>query len=263
MLLKNKIVIVSGIGPGLGSKLAVEAAREGAAGVVCGARSADKLDDAERRIAELDVECQVLKCATDITDRAQCERLVARAVDRFGRIDALINSAFVHGEMDYASTANLDEWKRPIDTNLIGTLKLTQAVLPQMKAQNGGAIVMINTMAVRAVPPLGEAGYAASKAALAVSTKYLAKELGPHRIRVNTVHMGWMWGAPVQGYVAWQASQMGISESQLRAKIAEGIPLGDIPTDDECARAALFMVSDYASAVTGAALDVNGGAWMP
>jgi NAD(P)-dependent dehydrogenase (short-subunit alcohol dehydrogenase family) len=263
MLLENKIVIVSGIGPGLGVKLAVEAAREGAAGVVCGARSAEKLDDAERRISDLGARCEVLKCVTDITDRAQCERIAARAIDRFGRIDALINSAFVHGEMDYASTANLDDWKGPIDTNLLGTLKLTQAVLPQMKAQKGGAIVMINTMAVRQVPPLGEAGYAASKAALAVSTKYLAKELGPHRIRVNTVHMGWMWGAPVQGYVAWQASQMGVPESELKAQIAAGIPLGDIPTDDECARAALFMASDYASAVTGAALDVNGGAWMP
>lgn len=263
MLLKNKIVIVSGIGPGLGAKLAVEAAREGAAGVVCGARSAEKLDDAQRRIAALGVECEVLKCVTDITERAQCERLVARTVDRFGRIDALINSAFVHGEMDHASTANLDDWKAPLDTNLLGTLKLTQSVIPQMKAQKSGAIVMINTMAVRQVPPLGEAGYAASKAALAVSTKYLAKELGPHRIRVNTVHMGWMWGAPVQGYVAWQASQMGVPEAQLKAQIAAGIPLGDIPTDDECARAALFMISDYASAVTGAALDVNGGAWMP
>lgn len=73
-----------------------------------------------------------------------------------------------------------------------------------MKSQGWGAIVMINTMAVRQVPPLGEAGYAASKGALAVAAKYLAKELGPHKIRVNTVHMGWMWGAPVQGYVQWQ-----------------------------------------------------------
>jgi len=263
MLLKNKIVIVSGIGPGLGVKLAIEAAREGAAGVVCAARSAEKLDDAERRIRDVTDRCSVLKCVTDITDRAACERLVAQTLERFGRIDALINSAFVHGEMDYASTANLDDWHGPLNTNLLGTLKLTQSVLPQMKSQKSGAIVMVNTMAVRQVPPLGEAGYAASKAALAVSTKYLAKELGPHRIRVNTVHMGWMWGAPVQGYVAWQAGQLGISESELKAQIATGIPLGDIPTDDECARAALFMVSDYASAVTGAALDVNGGAWMP
>lgn len=263
MLLQDKVVMVSGIGPGLGIKLAVEAAREGARAVVIGARTAARLDDAEQRIRALGSRCAVLKCVTDITDRGQCQAMADAAVGQFGRIDALVNSAFVHGAMDHASTADLDSWQGPIGTNLLGTLKLTQAVIPQMKQQGGGAIVMINTMAVRQVPPLGEAGYAASKAALAVSVKYLAKELGPHKIRVNTVHMGWMWGAPVQGYVQWQAQQLGIPEAQIKAQIAANIPLGEVPTDDDCARAALFMVSDYARVVTGAALDVNGGHYMP
>ena len=264
MLLKDKIVVISGIGPGLGVKLAVESAREGATGVVVSARTAGKLDDAEKRIREVNAKCSVLKSVTDITDRKQCEALVEAAVKKFGRIDALINSAFVHGAMDYAASADLDSWQSgPIATNLIGTLKLTQAVAAQMKKQKSGAIVMINTMAVRQVPPLGEAGYAASKAALATSAMYLAKELAPDGIRVNTVHIGWMWGAPVQGYVTWQAKELGIPEEKLKAQIAANIPLGRIPTDDECARPALFLVSDYASAVTGAALDVNGGAYIP
>lgn len=264
MLLKDKVVLVSGIGPGLGVKLAVEAAREGAAGVIVAARTADKLDDAERRIAALGTQAVVLKQATDITDKRQCEALVSASVNKFGRIDALVNSAFQHGAMDYVASADLDSWQAgPIATNLIGTLRLTQAVVLQMKAQKSGAIVMINTMAVRQVPPLGEAGYAASKAALAISAMYLAKELAPSGIRVNTVHIGWMWGAPVQGYVAWHAKELGVPEEKLKAQIVAGIPIGRIPTDDECARPALFLVSDYASAVTGAALDVNGGAYMP
>jgi NAD(P)-dependent dehydrogenase (short-subunit alcohol dehydrogenase family) len=264
MLLKDKIVIVSGIGPGLGVKLAIEAAREGAAGVVCAARSVEKLDDAERRIQALGVKTKVLKQVCDITDRDSCAALATAAVKTFGRIDALVNSAFFHGDMDYAATADLDAWLAgPIATNLIGTLKLTQAVIPQMKQQKNGAIVMINTMAVRQVPPLGEAGYAASKAALANSTKWLAKELGPDGIRVNTVHMGWMWGAPVQGYMEWQAQQNKVPVESLVAQVASQIPIGRIPPDEECARAALFMVSDYASVVTGASLDVNGGHYMP
>lgn len=263
MLLNNKIVLVSGIGPGLGVKLAVEAAREGAAGVIISARSADKLEGAEQRIKALGTHTQVLKQTCDITDRSQCDALVAAAVKTFGRIDALVNSAFVHGAMDYVSDADLDSWHIPLQTNLIGTLKLTQASLPQMKAQGGGAIVMINTMAARQVPPLGEAGYAASKAALANSAKYLAKEVGKDGIRVNSIHMGWMWGAPVEGYFNWQASEQKVPVEQLKAPIEASIPLGRIPTDDECARAALFLVSDYASAVTGAALDANGGAYMP
>lgn len=262
MLLKDKIVVISGIGPGLGVKLAVEAAREGAAGLVVAARTAAKLDDAEARIREVNAACTVHKCVTDIADRAACNALAASAMAKFGRVDALVNSAFVHGAMDYASTADLDSWHEVFNTNLLGTLKLTQAIIPAMR-EHGGAIVMINTMAVRQVPPLGEAGYAASKAALATSVKYLAKELGSQRIRVNTVHLGWMWGAPVQGYVAWQAAQRGVPEAQLIAEIVAGIPLGFIPSDDDCAKAALFLVSDYARVITGAALDVNGGAYMP
>jgi NAD(P)-dependent dehydrogenase (short-subunit alcohol dehydrogenase family) len=263
MLLKDKVVIISGIGPGLGVKLAIEAAREGARAVAIGARSADKLDDAEQRIAAVSKTCKVLKQVTDITDRGQCDALVAAAVKAFGRVDALVNSAFVHGDMDYVSSANLDSWTAVLNTNLLGTLRLTQAVLPQMKTQGGGAIVMINTMAARQVPPLGEAGYAASKAALANAAKYLAKEVGPDNIRVNSIHMGWMWGAPVQGYFEWQASEHKVPVESLTRQISDTIPLRRIPTDDECARAALFLVSDYASAVTGAALDANGGAYMP
>lgn len=187
-----------------------------------------------------------------------------KSIEKFGRIDALINSAFFHGEMDHAATADLEQWEAPMRTNLYGTLKLSQTIIAHMKRQaHGGAVVMINTMAVRQVPPLGEVGYAASKAALATSTKYLANEVGRNHIRVNSVFMGWMWGAPVETYVAWQASQIGKSVEEIKAQIAARIPIGRIPTDEECARAALFMVSDYASAVTGAQLDVNGSAWRP
>lgn len=264
MLLKDKVVVVSGIGPGLGVKLAVEAAREGARGVVLSARTASKLDDAEQKIRALNVNCEILKQPTDIMDSEQCEALVEAAHSRFGRIDALVNSAYSHGEMDNASTAALDVWKEgPLETNLLGTLRMTQAAIPRMREQGGGAMVMINTMAVRNVSPVGEAGYAASKSALATSAKYLATELGPDNIRVNTVYMGWMWGAPVEGYVHWQSEQSGVSVDDLKQQIAADIPLRRIPPDEECARAALFLVSDYASVVTGATLDVNGGHYMP
>jgi NAD(P)-dependent dehydrogenase (short-subunit alcohol dehydrogenase family) len=264
MLLQDKIVLVSGIGPGLGIKLALEAARAGAAGLVITCRTASKLADAGKRLKEAGLPVPVLAKTCNINDKVQCEALVAAGVEKFGRIDVLMNSAFNHGPMDHVATANLDSWATgPIATNLIGTLKITQAVVPHMKARKSGAIVMINTMAVRQVPPLGEAGYAASKAALRTSAMYLAKELAPDGVRVNTVHIGWMWGFPVQMYVQYQAQQAKVPEEQIKAQIASGIPLGRIPTDDECARAALFLASDYASAVTGAALDVNGGAYMP
>lgn len=262
MLLKGKILVVSGIGPGLGVKLAVEAAREGAAGLAIGARTAEKLDDAERRIREANPDCQVLKQPTDIRDAAQCKRLAEMTRERFGRIDGLVNSAFFWGSNATADAADLEGWKSVYDTNLIGTMQMTQAVVPIMKAGGGGAIVNVSTMAT-IKPHTGEAGYAASKGALNVVTKYLATELGPSNIRVNVVRMGWMYGAPVRYFIRQAARQQGVTEQQVYDSIAADIPLRRLVTDDECARAALFLVSDYASAITGAALDANGGQAMP
>lgn len=263
MLLKDRIVMVSGIGPGLGVKLAVEAAREGAAGVVLAARTASRLDDAQCRIEALGLGTAVLRHATDITRTSDCEGLVAATLERFGRIDALVNSAYLHGASDRVSTAQLDDWRPVFDTNLLGTLRLTQQVLAPMRAQGSGAIVMINTLIARQVAALGGAGYAASKAALANAVKYLATEVGRDGIRVNSVHLGFMWGAPTEAYFTQQAQQRGVPVEQLRQRMADSLPLRRVPTDEECARAALFLVSDHASAITGAALDVNGGAYMP
>ncbi|WGS40843.1 SDR family oxidoreductase [Burkholderia sp. JSH-S8] len=263
MLLKDKIVVISGIGPGLGVKLAVEAAREGARGVVVAARTARKLDDAEARIRALGADCDVLKVTTDITERAQCRQLADAAIGRFGRIDALVNSAFVHGEFpEPVDAADLDGWRAVFDTNVFGTMALTQEIVPHMKRQRRGAIVMINTQATRK-PFAGEAGYAVSKGALAVAAKYLARELGVHGIRANSIHMGWMWGVPTQAYFRQAATEYGVPEAQIIAPIASNLALARLPTDDDCARAALFLASDYANAVTGATLDANGGDFMP
>lgn len=258
MLLEGKVLVVSGIGPGLGVKLAVEAAREGARGIVLAARSAAKLEDAEARVRAVSTSCQTLKIPTDIRDPVQCGHLAAAALDRFGRIDGLINSAFEHGAFEPVDSGDLQQWQSAYDTNVVGSVQMTRAVVPAMKAQGGGAVVMINTMAT-IKPFVGEAGYAASKGALLVAAKYLAIELGPNNIRVNTARMGWMWGAPVEGYVELMAQAQGVSQKQIVDAIAANIPLRRVVLDDECARAALFLVSDYASAITGAIIDVNGG----
>ena len=156
----------------------------------------------------------------------------------------------------------MDDWRATFDVNLYGTMNLTQAVVPVMKRQGGGAIVMINSMVTRK-PLAGQSGYAVSKSALTTATALLAVELGPANIRVNSCYMGWMWGPPVESYLSVVAEQQGTTVEALAAGIAKGIPLGRIPDDAECAKAALFLVSDYAGAVTGAALDVNGGEFLP
>ncbi|WP_269113831.1 SDR family oxidoreductase [Burkholderia stagnalis] len=182
---------------------------------------------------------------------------------RFGRIDALVNSAFVHGAFpEPVDTADLDGGRAVFDTNVFGTMALTQEIVPHMKRQRRGAIVMITTQATRK-PFAGEAGYAVSKGALAVAAKYLARELGVHGIRVNSIHMGWRWGVPTQGYFRQAATERGVPEAQIIAPIASNLALARLPADDDCAHAALFLASDCANAVTGATLDANGGDFMP
>jgi NAD(P)-dependent dehydrogenase (short-subunit alcohol dehydrogenase family) len=259
--MKDKVVIVSGIGPGLGQELSTLAAKEGAAAVVLAARTAAKLDAAEQEIADLGLGTKTLKVATDISDPSQCQALADAAAKEFGRIDVLFNSAYDPGSFEPIEEASMDGWRRAMDVNFFGTMHLTQACVPHMK-EKGGAIVMIATM-VEHKPLATQGGYGSSKSALRCATKHLALELGKYNIRVNSVHMGWMWGPSVETYFSWQEQATGRSQQELIDEVASSIPLGVIPDDGECARAALFFGSDYSSVVTGAALDVNGGEYMP
>lgn len=261
MLLTGKVVIISGIGPGLGVKLALESAREGAEGVVVAARTPSKLNDAEERIFAISKTCKVLKVAVDITDPAECECLVKEAIGAFGRIDVLINSAFCYGSEESLETVSMESCKEVFDTNVFGSLQLTQQVIPEMRRLGGGSILFINTQAIRR--PSRSGIYAASKGALRVLAMYLAKELGQFGIRVNTLLPGLMWGRPVEEFVMRDAGDKGISEGQIIKKLSENMALRRIVSDDEVARAAMLLVSDYASAVTGALLDANGGEFLP
>lgn len=260
MLLKDKVVIVSGIGPGLGEQLALRAAEQGAK-LVIAARTSSKLDSAEKAVFNLGLDTPVLKVVTDITDREACKNLVEKALEQFGQIDCLINSAYNPGSFSPVEDADLDGWREAMEVNFFGTMNLTLEVVAQMKNQGGGAIVNVNTMVTRK-PMATQAGYGASKAALSSATSHLALELGAYNIRVNSAYMGWLWGASVKGYFDWQSQTTGTSVDELKAEVEKNIPLGKIPTDADCAKAVIFLASDYACAVTGACLDVNGGEYL-
>jgi len=257
MLLRDKIVIVTGIGPGMGRKLAVLAASEGAK-VAMAARSPGFLEEVAAEICAAGGEC--IAVPTDVADLSQCENLVAKTLGAFGRIDGLINSAYKHATYGAFETDTIDSWLASIDVTCFGALRMIKAALPALK-EKGGAIV--NVTALAAVQPApGQADYATAKAALEGATRQLAKEFGPYKIRVNCTRMGWLWGAPVQGYLAHQSQATGAPEAELMKPIVSRIPLGVIPPDEECAKSALFFVSDYSTMVTGAVLDVNGGEYM-
>jgi NAD(P)-dependent dehydrogenase (short-subunit alcohol dehydrogenase family) len=254
MLLKDKVAVVSGVGPGLGKEIALALVREGAS-VVIGARTESYLSELADEIEGAGG--QVAFAPTDITDVEQCRRLVGTAVERFGRVDALVNNAFVPDAFELFEDVDLGKWRHIFDVNVFGSLQLTQEVIGPMKAQGGGSIVFINSMVIRKVLP-HQGGYAASKGALMTAAQVLAKELGPHHIRVNSVVPGWMWGPSVEGLFNWRARK-GPSVQEQYDAVAKDIPLGLIPPDDDCANAVVFFVSDLAAVVTGQALDVNGG----
>jgi NAD(P)-dependent dehydrogenase (short-subunit alcohol dehydrogenase family) len=259
VLLANKVSIISGIGPGLGQELAYVFAREGS-DVVLAARTESKLQQVAQEIAAKWPERRTLVVPTDISDKAQTRRLVDATLAEFGRVDVLVNSAYLPPSFAMFEEADLDEWKRSFDVTVFGTLQLTQDVIRPMKEAGKGSIVFVNSM-IQKKPLPAQSGYASSKGALTVAARMIAKELGPFGIRVNSTFMGWMWGPPVQGYVEAMAG-MGRSRDEVIGEITKDIPLGVIPDDSECANAVAFFASDLASVITGGELNVNGGEFM-
>jgi NAD(P)-dependent dehydrogenase (short-subunit alcohol dehydrogenase family) len=258
-MLRDEVVVITGVGPGLGSKLAVRAAAEGAK-VVMAARSADVMKQAEKDITAAGGEAVGVRC--DVRKPEQVAELVETAVERFGTITGLVNSAFGHpGWFDLLETPE-KAVRRSMDIILFGALNVTRAVVPHMKAAGRGSIVNVGTMTTRK-PMRGEGGYAVAKAAMATATQFLALELGEHGIRANQAVMGWLDGPGVRFYLKFTAEARGTSEQDVYDEIAARNPLGRIPTDDACAGAVLYLLSRHASEVTGAVLDVNGGEYMP
>jgi NAD(P)-dependent dehydrogenase (short-subunit alcohol dehydrogenase family) len=259
MLLNGKTVIVSGVGAGLGHQIAATVVRDGG-NAVLGARTEGNL---AKSASEIDPDgSRSAYRATDITDEAQCDALAALAIERFGRIDAVVHVAAWDSYFGGLADADFETWQGVIDVNLLGTLRMTRACLPALKVR-GGSVVIIGTQSAVAAPSqVWQAAYAASKGALTSAMYSLARELGPDRIRVNTVLPGWMWGPPVQAYVQFTAHTEGVPENEVLGRLTERMALPELATDGDVAEAAAFLASDRARAITGQSLLVNAGELM-
>jgi NAD(P)-dependent dehydrogenase (short-subunit alcohol dehydrogenase family) len=255
MLLKDRVAIVSGIGPGMGRDISLAFARQGA-NVVLAARGADKLEAVAAEVRACGR--RALCVATDIAKVDDCRMLADAAQREFGRIDILVNNAFRGGLEPLMADADTSEWRKIFDVNVFGSLQLTQAVIPHMRRGGGGSIVFINSMSMRVIEAKF-GGYAASKGALMIAAQTLAKELGKDGIRVNSVVPGYIWGQALQGYFKMLAQQQGTTPDAVYAEIASRTALNHIPTSEEIADAVVFFASDLSRVVTGQALDVNGG----
>ncbi len=255
MIVEGKVIATSGVATGLGKTIATVALRDGAR-VFLGARTRSTL---ERVALEIDASGErVGFFRVDINDRERCRGFAAAAVQKFGRVDALVNLAALDNAFGGIQDSEPDEWRPTLETNVVGTLQLTKEVVPHLVDAGGGAIVFIGSQASYH-PQIQQLAYAASKAALSTAVRYLAKDLGPQKIRVNTVVPTWMWGQAVEDYLASSAAERGETVETLVAEITASMALPEIPTEADVAEAVLFLASDRARAITGQALLVNAG----
>jgi NAD(P)-dependent dehydrogenase (short-subunit alcohol dehydrogenase family) len=258
MILENRTLVVSGVGGGLGREVARIALRDGAR-VVLAARTEATLETAA---AELDPSGERVAWArTDITRAEDCQALASLARERFGAVHALVQVAAYEAVFGGLQDTDFEKWRRAFDTNVVGSLTLLRAVAPTLKQAGGGSVVLIGSQSMY-LPLLPQAGYAASKGALLSAMYYLAKELGPDRIRVNMVVPSWMWGPPVEGFVKMRAKSEGLSEDDVVKDITRNIPLGEIVPDEDVAEVACLLASERTRSITGQALMVNGGELM-
>lgn len=258
MILQDKTILIAGVGPGLGSEIASRVLRDGGS-IVVGARQAEKL---EAIAQELDPSGErVLAHAFDITDEAACGEIVSAAEERFGRLDGVAQVAAAEPMGDLATTP-AEDFRRATEVNVIGSVQLVRAAAPALERAGGGSVVLIGSQSTDLPPPSPQLAYSASKGALRAAAIHLASELGPMKIRVNTVIPTWMWGPPVQGWVRWQAKERGISEDEIVTELKGLFPIGEIPADDDVAEAVVVFLSDRLRMVSGQFLRVDAGQRM-
>jgi len=258
MLLEDKVAVVTGIGPAMGRSIALAFAREGAR-LALAARRQERLQAVVDEVKALGGD--VIGVPTDITDRDACRKLVDATLERWGRIDILVQNGHYDGDYKIVTDSDPGDWRDIMEVNLFGALHLAQLVAPSMRKQADGRMVMINTGASTDPPPtLG--AYAASKAALASLVRTLAVELGPDGIRANGVQLGPVQGENWTGWIESGSQAAGTTPEEFEADQCKDVPLRRVPSADECAGAVVFLASDLARPITGQSLAVNGGRWF-
>jgi len=246
--LHGKACLIVGAATGIGAAVAARFAAEGARVAVAGWPRPQPVG-----------EDPAFDC--DVTDDAAVRATVAAVQAAFGRIDVLVNCAGIVRNDDAADIDDGD-WHRLHEVNLGGTMRCQRAVLPGMVAQGGGAIVNIASVAAFNAGA-GMASYASSKAGVVALTRSAAQAYGPKGVRVNALCPGWVDTPMSRQEMRDLAAERGIDEDAARAQTVARIALGRMATPEEMAAVCLFLASDEASFVTGAALVADGGARVP
>ncbi|MGZ6339977.1 MAG: SDR family oxidoreductase [Candidatus Limnocylindrales bacterium] len=253
-LLQDKVIVLSGVGPGLGRSFGEEAAKMGA-DLVLVSRTEKRLEKMAETVRSFGRRALVVP--TDINDEDARQHLVEASLAEFGKVDCLINNAFGIPPMDPLTTVPLDALRSAQETNVLAPLRLS-ALFADTLAASRGSIVMVNSCVLYSSQP-EFAGYKLSKGALAHLASSLATELGPRGIRVNSVAPSYIYEDVNKAYFDWIAAETGRTHEEVYAEKAAPTDLKRLATAEEVARATLFLASDLASAVTGQILNVDCG----
>ena len=257
MLLKNQVAVITGSGRGIGRAMAQLFAKEGAS-VFLTARTEKELSATAAQIKQEGGHAAYL--AGDLANEADCRVTFEKAVESFGRADILVNNGGHYGPVVPVEEYPMEEFDRVVAVHLRAAFLLSQLVLPGMYARKHGVILNISSISAKAAYTWGSA-YAAAKAGLLGLTRYNAAEAARKGVRVNAICPGPVTETEMSKELGAElARKLNIQKDEQLAGFLEGILQGRGQTTKEIAEAALFLCSQRASAITGQAINVDGGA---
>ena len=254
--LSGKVALITGGSDGLGKATAIAMGHEGVKVAIC-ARNPERLGRAADEILCL-TGSEVLAVPADVRDQHQIERLFEETLRRFGRLDILVNNA---GESAGGPLLDMDDaiWHGDLDTKLFGALRCSRLAIPHMIEAGGGRIINVTSIGGKQ-PEAATVPTTISRAAGIALTKAMSREFAPHGILVNTVCIGLARSGQFRReWEALQAEGTDLTEEEFYARQGAGVPLGRIGTAEEVADLITFLVSERASFITGAAINMDGG----
>jgi 3-oxoacyl-[acyl-carrier protein] reductase len=244
--LKDKVAIVTGASQGIGRDTAL-ALSEAGAKVAVAARNEEKLAALVAEITAKGGEAFAVKM--DVADAAQVKAGFKSILDKFGRLDILVNNAAITRD-GLAVRMKADDWDEVLRTNLTGAHLCIQQALPTMMRARTGRIINISSVVAR-MGNAGQANYVTAKAGLLGLTKAIAMEMASRNITVNAIAPGFI-----------ETPMTDVLSEQIKEELKARIPLGRMGNGREIAAAIVFLASDEASYITGQVLDINGGMYL-
>ena len=255
--LTGKVAIITGAGPGVGRASALALAADGA-DLALAARQTEPLEELAAEVAAATGR-RVIAVPTDIAHHDSAAALADTAAEELGRVDAVVNVATLGGAVR-STVTDMDwgDYRRAVEVNVIGTLEVSRRAAEHMKAVGGGSIVQISTLSTHSVPEK-MAVYTSTKSAMHTASMVMARELGPHNIRVNIVTPGYITGDRLDAM--WQriADQTDKSAQQVSDRAARSAALNRHVDPEDIAETVLFLASERGRGVTGVEIRVDAG----